>query len=144
VVARAGALQCGGAGVRARGHRALAREAHPQATFVHADICEWNPPDEYDLIVAWDSTFHVPYAAQEPVVRKLCRAMAPGGVLLMTAGGRDGEVQGEMAGEMFHYSSLDADEYRRILADESCTCELLEWDQPPEPHIVIMARRSGA
>jgi SAM-dependent methyltransferase len=123
---------------------ALAREAHPEATFVRADMCAWNPPDEYDLIVAWDSTFHVPYASQAHVTRKLCRALAPAGVLLMTAGGRDGEVQGVMAGQSFYYSSLDADAYRRIVDEEGCPCELLEWDQPPDAHIVIMARRPGA
>ncbi len=122
---------------------ALARRRQPNATFIHADICEWPPPDQYDLIVAWDSTFHVPHASQRPVVQKLCAALAPGGVILFTAGGIDGEVTGEMQGERFYYSSLSDVEYLRILALNSCSCVLLERDRHPEHHIVVIAQRSA-
>jgi SAM-dependent methyltransferase len=76
-----------------------ARQRNPNAKFIHADICDWQPPDRYDLIVAWDSTFHVPHSAQRDVITKLCNALAPGGVLLFTAGGTDGEITGEMNGQ---------------------------------------------
>ena len=38
---------------------ALAKSRHPAAKFVHGDVCEWEPSDKYDLIIAWDSVFHV-------------------------------------------------------------------------------------
>src|SRR5262249_24958263 len=38
---------------------ALARDRHPEARLFHADICRWQLPRSYDLIVAWDSTWHV-------------------------------------------------------------------------------------
>ena len=34
---------------------ALARDRHPEARLFHADICRWELPRSYDLIVAWDS-----------------------------------------------------------------------------------------
>src|SRR5262249_4110657 len=37
---------------------ALARDRHREARLFHADICRWEPPRSYDLIVAWDSTWH--------------------------------------------------------------------------------------
>jgi predicted TPR repeat methyltransferase len=41
---------------------ALARERHPEARLYHADICRWELPRSYDLILAWDSLWHVPLA----------------------------------------------------------------------------------
>lgn len=118
---------------------ALAQAGIPNAKFIHADICEWEPTGPYDLIVAWDSTFHVPHASQRPVLQKLCGALAPGGVLLFTAGGVDGEITGEMDGATFYYSSLSDVEYLRILTETGCACLLLERDQHPERHIVVIA-----
>jgi len=38
----------------------LARERHPDVTFQQQDICEWEIPEEYDFITAWDSIWHIP------------------------------------------------------------------------------------
>ena len=46
----------------------LARKRHPDSSFIHADICEWEPRHRYDAIIAWDSIFHVPYSEQRLVV----------------------------------------------------------------------------
>src|ERR687894_766584 len=83
-----------------------ARKRHPDSRFIHGDICEWEPPERYDAIIAWDSIFHVPYAEQRRVVMKLCDALASGGVILFTAGGVDGEITGRMRGQDFYYSSM--------------------------------------
>ena len=39
----------------------LARKLHPDVTFYAEDICIWQFPHQYDLIAAWDSTFHLPF-----------------------------------------------------------------------------------
>ncbi|HEY9282835.1 MAG TPA: class I SAM-dependent methyltransferase [Pyrinomonadaceae bacterium] len=119
-----------------------ARRRHPGARFIAGDICEWGPADRYDLIVAWDSIFHVPHAEQRRVVAKLCDALAGGGVLLFTAGGVDGEITGRMQGEEFYYSSLAEDEYLRTLKGRGCKCVLMERDQHPEDHVVFIAVKS--
>ena len=36
----------------------LARDHHPEARLFHADICQWELPQSYDLIVARDSMWH--------------------------------------------------------------------------------------
>ncbi|MGQ0642122.1 MAG: class I SAM-dependent methyltransferase [Gemmatimonadaceae bacterium] len=122
---------------------ALAKARHPAASFIHADICTWEPSEKYDLIVAWDSIFHVPHTSQRAVVAKLCAALAPRGVILFTAGGIDGEVTGEMSGETFYYSSLADRDYLQILNESGGTCVLLERDQYPEQHIVVIGVRSA-
>jgi len=121
---------------------ARAHARHPTARFIHADVCTWTPPEQYDLIIAWDSIFHVPHADQRRVVEKLCDALAPGGALLFTAGGIDGERSGTMEGQTFYYSSLDDGEYLKILSERGCRCVLLERDQHPEDHIVVIGVKS--
>jgi len=116
----------------------LARRRHPDSQFIHADICEWLPPEQYDVIIAWDSIFHAPYTEQRRVVGKLCDALAPGGAILFTAGGVDGEITGEMCGRNFYYSSLVEGEYLEVLKERGCKCVLLERDQHPEEHLVVI------
>lgn len=118
---------------------ARAVKRHPTARFVHDDICVWQPPETYDLIVAWDSIFHVPHDAQRPVVEKLCDALAAGGVLMFTAGCVNGEILGEMEGRTFYYSSLTGADYLAILSARGCTCVLMDREQYPEHHVVFIA-----
>ena len=61
----------------------LAKRHNPDVNFIHADVCEWEPSKTYEIIVAWDSTFHVPHAMQAKVTAKLCTALSPGGILLL-------------------------------------------------------------
>ncbi len=116
----------------------LARKRHPGAQFIHADICTWQPPETYDVVIAWDSTFHVPKTEQGHVVAKLCDAVAPGGAILFTAGGIDGEITGAMNGQKFYYSSLSDAAYLHIINDRGCKCILLERDQHPAEHLVMI------
>jgi SAM-dependent methyltransferase len=115
-----------------------ARKRHPDSRFIPGDICEWQPQEQYDAIIAWDSIFHVPYSAQRRVVLKLCDALANGGVILFTAGGVDGEIRGRMHGQDFYYSSLAEEEYLRVMKEQGCKCVLLQRDQYPEEHVVFI------
>jgi trans-aconitate methyltransferase len=120
------------------GMLALARERYPGTQFLQGDICTWVAPEKYDLVVAWHSIFHVPHAAHRDVVGKLCDVLAPGGAMLFTGGGIDGEVTGPMHGQTFYYSSLDGADYQQILKARGCRCVLLEMDQYPEEHLVLI------
>ncbi len=122
----------------------IARQRHASVELLREDVCVWSPAGKYDLIVAWDSTFHVPIDHQANVVRKLCGALDAGGVLLFTAGGIDGEITGEMQGQQMYYSSLADHEYVRLINEAQCRCLLLERDQYPQNHIVVIAVRAGA
>lgn len=121
----------------------LAKQLHPENIFYVADICSWMPSKQYSLISAWDSTFHLPLDQQEPVTKKLCHALEPGGVLLFTCGGGHitGEVAGSFQGQNFEYSTLGVDAFLQILVENHCTCRHLEYDQYPEKHVYIIAQR---
>jgi SAM-dependent methyltransferase len=121
---------------------ALARERSPRAAFYTADICEWELPKKYDLISAWDSTFHLPIEQQEPVLKKLCEGLAPQGVLLFTCGGgAAGEITGSFEGRDFGYSTLGVEEFVRLLRQFGCFCVHVEYDQHPLNHVYIIARK---
>ncbi|MGV2830805.1 class I SAM-dependent methyltransferase [Myxosarcina sp. GI1(2024)] len=122
----------------------FARQLHPQIAFYRQDICCWNPHQFYSLIVAWDSTFHLPLDRQEPVTKKLCDALEPEGVLMFTCGGgsREGKVFGTFQGQDFEYSTLGVNSFLKILHEHHCTCLHLEYDQYPENHVYIIARKT--
>lgn len=122
---------------------AHARHLHPENTFYVADICQWSLLKAYSLITAWDSIFHLPLDAHEPVITKLCDALEPGGVLLFTCGGgqTSSAITGSFHGLDFTYSTLGVDAFLQILMGASCTCRHVEYDQYPENHVVVIAER---
>lgn len=122
----------------------LAQRLHPEITFYREDICDWLPPKLYSLIAAWDSTFHLPINKQAPVIKKLCDALEPDGVLLFTCGGghTSSEVSGAFQGQDFDYSTLGVDTFLQILVEHHCTCRHLEYDQYPENHVYIIAQKT--
>jgi len=122
----------------------LAKQLHPEITFYREDICCWIPPKPYSFISAWDSTFHLPPNKQEPVMKKLCDALEPNGVLLFTCGGGHtiSEISGAFQGQDFEYSTLGIDAFLEILTENHCTCRHLEYDQYPENHVYIIAQKT--
>ncbi len=121
----------------------LARQQHPAVTFYAEDICTWHFPQKYDLISAWDSTFHLPLVEQESVLKKMCEGLHAGGILLFTCGGGAvrGEISGSFEGQTFDYSTLGVNEFLRLLSEFGCSCMHLEFDQFPENHVCIIARK---
>jgi SAM-dependent methyltransferase len=122
----------------------LARDRHPEARLFHADICRWELPRSYDLIVAWDSTWHVPLGQQEPVLTKLCRELAAAGVLVFTTGGTDApsEKQDSCMGPPMYHATLGIPKALQVLAEAGCVCRHLEYDQYPELHVYIIAQKA--
>lgn len=122
----------------------LARRRHPHVTFHQADITAWELPRRYDFISAWDSIWHVPLAAQEPVLRKLLGGLEPEGVFIFTAGGLDGpgEKRDAAMGPPMYYSVLGIPRTLQILSEEGCICRHLEYDQLPELHLYVIAQKA--
>lgn len=123
---------------------ALARDRYPEARVFHADICRWELPRSYDLIVAWDSVWHVPLAQQEAVLTKLCRGLAAGGAIVLTTGGTDGplEKQDSCMGPPMYHATLGIPKTLQVLAASGCVCRHLEYDQHPELHVYVVAQKA--
>jgi SAM-dependent methyltransferase len=123
---------------------ALARQRHPKVTFYVEDICTWQFPQKYDLISAWDSTFHLPLAEQKPVLKKMCNSLNAHGVLIFTCGGTIGpeEISGGFKGETFGYSTLGVHAFLQLIIEFGCTCRHVEFDQYPENHVFIIVQKT--
>jgi RimJ/RimL family protein N-acetyltransferase len=124
---------------------ALARDRHPDARLFHADICQWELPRSYDLIVAWDSVWHVLLADQEAVLTKLCRGLAAGGVLVFTTGGTDApdERRDSHMGPPMYHATLGIPKTLQIISEAGCVCRHLEYDQHPEFHVYLIVQKVG-
>jgi SAM-dependent methyltransferase len=122
----------------------LARQRHPHVTIHQADITAWNLPRRYDFVSAWDSIWHLPLAAQEPVLAKLLAGLAPGGVCIFTTGGLDGpeEKTDTAMGPPMYYSVLGIPATLRVITEAGCICRHLEYDQYPERHLYLIAQRT--
>ena len=125
---------------------ALARQRHPAVTFHQADICQWTFSREYDFISAWDSVWHLPMEQQEPVLEKICAALAPNGVYIYTTGGLDdpGEKSNSDMGVPLGYSVLGIPRLLELLNKFGCICRHLEYDQYPEMHLYVIAQKRPA
>ena len=112
---------------------ALVCQKFPQLKFYLADICEWEIPEQYDFITAWDSIWHVPLSQQEAVVTKLINALAPGGVLIFSFGGTEtaSDHTDNAMGPLMYYSTLGTRGYLRLVEKMGCECRHLEYDQHP-------------
>ncbi|MFM9969471.1 MAG: class I SAM-dependent methyltransferase [Burkholderiales bacterium] len=116
----------------------IAKSRHPSVEFVHDDITEWESTLRFDLILAWDSIFHLPHGSHALVIGKLCSYLSEGGVLLFSAGGIDGKVVGPMHGHEFHYSSLSDTRLIELIKRGGCVPVLMERDQYPLHHLAVI------
>lgn len=122
----------------------LAKLRHPHVLFHLADICDWEFPKKYDLISAWDSIWHVPLAAHEAVLRKLCEGLNHGGLLIFTSGGvdRPEDNTNPFLGQPLYHAALGIPRLLEIVSEQGCICRHLEYDQYPEPHLYLIIQRT--
>lgn len=122
----------------------LARKRHPNNTFHHADITNWDFSRKYDFISAWDSIWHVPLADQQAVLTKILDGLTDGGVCIFTTGGLDApdDKTDSAMGPPMHYGVLGIPQTLQLITENQCICRHLEYDQYPELHLYIIAQRT--
>ena len=72
-------------------------------------------------VLAWDSFFHLNHQDQRQMFTTFRAHVAPHGALMFTSGTTHGEAIGLLEGEPLYHASLDAAEYRQLLADAGFT-----------------------
>lgn len=88
----------------------------PGAEAVAADMRALNLGRRLDVIVAWDSFFHLSRADQRAMMPVFAAHAAPGARLLLTSGPRDNEAIGQVGGEPVIHASLSPEAYRALFA----------------------------
>lgn len=72
--------------------------------------------ERFDGLLAWDSFFHLSYDDQRSMFPVFAQHAKPNAPLMFTSGPSYGEAIGTFEGERLYHASLDADEYRALLA----------------------------
>jgi cyclopropane fatty-acyl-phospholipid synthase-like methyltransferase len=121
----------------------IARQVVPEAKLIHGDMIDLELTERFSAAVVWDSVFHVERVHHPALFHKLCRWLAPGGRLLLSAGGSGDEgFTSQMHGHTFFYSGYEPEETLEYLRAAGFDVELSEVDDPSSRgHIAIIARR---
>jgi len=93
----------------------LARARFPAQDWRVGDMRTADFGGVYDVILAWDSFFHLTATDQRGIIPKFARHAAPGGLVIFTSGTEEGAVYGVMEGHDIHHASLSSAEYRDLL-----------------------------
>lgn len=80
-----------------------------------ADFLDYEFQDKFDGIIAFDSLFHLPLEQQKIAIQKVSSLLNKNGYFLFTAGKNEGEINGEMFGSPFSYSSLSIGNLKKEL-----------------------------
>ncbi len=121
----------------------IARATFPRAEWIEADIRDLDLGRTFDGIVAWHSVFHLTVQEQRVALPRIAAHLRPGGVLMMTSGITEGESDGQVGKDRVYHASLDAAEYRRILAGQGVPVTEFVVDDPETGGSnILMARRS--
>jgi SAM-dependent methyltransferase len=95
-----------------------ARQLVPRATFVEADIAEWNcPPASFDAIVSFYALIHVPLADQQALIPRIRRWLKPGGYFMAIVGHHAWSGVEEYFGVPMFWDDADESTYLRWLQD---------------------------
>lgn len=114
----------------------------PRAVALHADMRTLRLSESFDLVIAWDSFFHLAPEDQRLTVPVFAAHAGPGGVLLLTTGPSRGEAIGRIGESDLYHASLDPDDYRALFAENGFE-ELGFWAEEPScgGRTIWMARR---
>lgn len=108
----------------------LFARAVPGAEALHADMRRLALGRRFDLLIAWDSFFHLAGADQRGMFPTFAAHAEPGGVLLLTTGPEAGTAIGAIGAETLFHESLAPEEYR-VLMDDAGWEELGFWPEEP-------------
>lgn len=124
---------------------ALARDSHREATLETADIREWKNTQQFDLIIAWDSIFHLQQHEHKETLEKLVSFLADDGVFIYSLGDVVGNHESDWRDDKFPYGSIGIDANLRLLMNIGCGIRHVELDQYPQLHaFIIVQKRSGS
>lgn len=97
----------------------LCIQRFPNEKWILEDMRRLNLKDRFDLIIAWDSFFHLNHDDQRKMFRIFDSHIKSKGLLVLTTGPEYSEVYSNMSGYEFYHASLDTSEYEKLLAEHN-------------------------
>ncbi len=95
---------------------AIAQKRFPDGDWRRADMRTMSLGQSFDGILAWHSFFHLTQNDQRIALHRFAQHLAPGGVLMLTAGPSAGECTGHVGDELVYHASLSQQGYAEALA----------------------------
>lgn len=133
---------------------AIARARFPEGEWIHSRIEDF-PVDvdrrgNYDSAIAWDSLFHIERERHESILSNVHRALAPGGRLMLTAGGSQDQpaFTDTMFDREFFYDSHSPEQLATLLRELGFEIVVNEFMNLPtsgrdKGRIAIVARKAA-
>jgi SAM-dependent methyltransferase len=110
----------------------LARERLPEGRWIQAQMETFEPDEEYDGAVVWDSLFHIRREHHKSILRRILGSLRKHSRLILTVGGSDHPpFTDTMFGQFFFYDSHPPAEVLRLLESLGATIEHAEFINPP-------------
>ncbi len=122
----------------------MAKQRLPQGNFFVGDMRKLSLNKKFDLLIAWNSYFHLTCDEQRDMFRVFINHLNHNGILLFTSGPEEGEVWSDNGGEMIYHASLSPNEYKQLLKQHKL--ELLDYvinDKNCNDHTVWLAKYRG-
>lgn len=114
----------------------------PQVRGIHADMRGLALGQSFDVILAFNSFFHLSPMDQRAMFPVFAAHAAPGARLLFTSGPTAGEAVGRVGDSPVYHASLAPDEYRALLSEHGFS---LLWFRPENAelkgHSVWLAKK---
>jgi SAM-dependent methyltransferase len=90
----------------------------PGHDWIVANMCSQDLGRRFDGVLAWDSYFHLRPCDQRSMFAVFRAHAKLGAILMFNTGPAFGEAIGEYRGNPLYHASLDASEYRELLASD--------------------------
>ena len=119
----------------------LWKNSLPEQTCCVADMRSLSLDEKFNGLLAWNSYFHLCHEDQRLMFPNFRTHAASGAILMFTSGMDHGVAMGNLEGEPLYHASLNAEEYRVLLADNGF--EVLEHvveDSSCYRHTIWLAR----
>jgi 2-polyprenyl-3-methyl-5-hydroxy-6-metoxy-1,4-benzoquinol methylase len=87
----------------------------PQHKWLLLDMRVMRLEEQFNIVIAWHSFFHLPHEDQRATLKLLSSHVKPDGFLVFTSGPEYGEKWSDNGGYDLYHASLSEEEYRTIL-----------------------------
>ncbi|MDR3479047.1 MAG: class I SAM-dependent methyltransferase [Gammaproteobacteria bacterium] len=93
----------------------LCKKRFPSEQWIVSDMREINLNQQFDVVLAWHSFFHLDQDSQRKMFKIFDAHTKLGGILVFTSGEDEGEVWSDNGGQQLYHASLSTNEYKSIL-----------------------------
>jgi cyclopropane fatty-acyl-phospholipid synthase-like methyltransferase len=106
------------------------KKRFPSMNWILQDMRTIDLKKKFDVVLAWDSFFHLNHSDQRAMFQIFEKHLKPAGILLFTGGPDEGEEWSQMDGHDFYHASLSSEEYRDLLKAHNFTTILHRIEDP--------------